>query len=285
MDPTSRILPVNGIRLHVVEAGPPDGPLVILLHGFPDFSWGWRHQLEPLAAAGYRVVVPDQRGYALSDKPRGPDAYRLDVLVADVIALADACGGGAFRLVGHDWGGIVAWETAIRYPERVEQLVILNAPHPDVGYRAVRRRPRQLLRSWYVGFFQIPGVPEFLLRLRRFALLRRALTGSARPGTFSQEELNRYVEAWSSPGTLTAMLNYYRALRRKARRVPAARVEPPTLILWGVRDRFLERVVAELSLDLCQNGRIQYFDTATHWVLLEEAPTVNAAVLGFFRVA
>lgn len=283
MDSVSRFYSVNGIRLHVVEAGPPDGPLVLLLHGFPDFSWGWRYQLEPLAAAGYRVVVPDQRGYAQSDKPRGLDAYRLDVLVADIVALAEACGGGRFRLVGHDWGGIVAWETAIRYPERVEQLVILNAPHPDIGYYVVRRQPRQLLRSWYVGFFQLPVVPEFLLRLRGFAFLRRALRASARPGTFSRDDLNRYIEAWSPPGTLTAMLNYYRALRRKAHRVPVARVASPTLILWGVRDAFLERIVAELSLRVCEEGLIQYVETATHWVLIEEATTVNAALLDFFR--
>ena len=141
VEATSRMVQVNGVELHVVEAGPEDGPLVILLHGFPDFWWGWRHQMEPLVKAGYRVVVPDQRGYNLSSKPKGVSSYHIDTLAADVAALADVYNAATFRLAGHDWGGIVAWWTGVRYPKRVERLVILNAPHPDVY-------PRLMLRRW-----------------------------------------------------------------------------------------------------------------------------------------
>lgn len=280
MNGTEKTFRVNGIRLHATEAGPPDGPLAILLHGFPEFRWGWRKQLDALANAGYRVLAPDQRGYHRSDKPPGLAAYHLDVLAADVLALADACGAATFRLVGHDWGGLVAWWVATRHPERVAQLAILNAPHPDAWRRLARRRLRQALKSYYVALFQLPFVPEWLLRAGGFGLLRRAMSGTARRGTFSAADLDRYAEAWAQPGALTAMLNYYRALRLP--RPPAARVKPETLVLWGVRDAFLERANAEASLRLCDRGTLIFRENATHWLHLEEADFVNAALLRFF---
>jgi pimeloyl-ACP methyl ester carboxylesterase len=174
-------LATNGIQLHAVEAGPRDGPLVILLHGFPEFWWGWRRQIEPLAAAGLHVLAPDQRGYNLSDRPAGVAAYDLDTLAADVIGLADAAGQRKVMLVGHDWGGLVAWWTASRHPHRVDRLVVLNAPHPAVMGAYMRRHPSQMLRSSYVGFFQLPFIPERLLAAGDFALMRRALRRSSRP--------------------------------------------------------------------------------------------------------
>jgi pimeloyl-ACP methyl ester carboxylesterase len=273
---------VNDIELHVVEAGPESGPLVVLLHGFPDFWWSWRRQVGPLAERGYRVVVPDQRGYDLSDKPSGVAAYALDNLVADVVGLADAYGRDSFNLAGHDWGGVVAWGTAIRHPERVARLVVMDAPHPDVWARQALRHPTQLLRSLYVAFFQLPRLPEALLRARNFAPLRRALTTTSRPGVFAPEDLDRYVAAWSQPGALTAMLNYYRALRRRPTvGATPARVRPPTLVVWGGRNAFLERHLFKASLDLCDRGAGLFLDDASHWVHLEEAKTVTAALLRF----
>ncbi len=154
----------NGVRLHVVQHGPVDGPLVILLHGFPEFWYGWRKQIPALAAAGYRVWAPDQRGYNLSDKPTGIDAYTLDQLVADVIGLIDAAGCDKVYLVGHDWGAAVAWWMALKYPQRVIKLVVSNVPHPIVMNRTVRRNFDQLRKSWYIFFFQIPWLPERLIR-------------------------------------------------------------------------------------------------------------------------
>lgn len=211
---------INGLRLHVEEAGPEDGPLLILLHGFPGFWWDWRHQIHALAAEGYRVLAPDMRGYNLSDKPRGLDSYCLGPLASDVIALAQSYGHSTFGLVGHDWGGVVAWWTSVRFPQQVERLVILNAPHPDVWRRLIRRLS-QLLRSTYVAFFQLPLLPEAMLRARRFALLRRALRRTSRAGAFTDEDIELYVQAWSQPGALSAMLNYYRALRRRPWSRPA----------------------------------------------------------------
>lgn len=215
---------VNGLWLHVVEAGPRDGPLLVLLHGFPEFWWAWRHQIAPLAEAGFHVAAPDLRGYNLSDAPRGIGSYRLDLLVADVLALADGLGAGRFDLVGHDWGGVIAWATAARHPDRIGRLVVLDAPNPDLLGQALKH-PTQALRSSYAAFFQLPLLPEALLGAFGFAGLRALMRGSARPDSFRPGDLDRYAAAWGQPGRLGAMLNYYRALRQR-RRPPGARAHP-----------------------------------------------------------
>jgi pimeloyl-ACP methyl ester carboxylesterase len=233
-----------------------------------------------LVAAGLRVAVPDQRGYNLSDKPRGARSYGLDTLAGDVVALADVYGRQRFHLVGHDWGGLVAWWAASRHPQRIERLVILNAPHPAVAGAYARRHPSQLLKSSYVGFFQLPLLPERMLAQDGFARMCRALRGSSRRGTFSDDDLARYRHAWAQPGALTGMLNWYRALRYRPT-MPNPRVNAPTLLLWGVRDRFLERGLAEASLALCQAGRPVWFEQATHWLHLEEANDVTDEMVEF----
>ena len=271
----------GAVMLHVVEAGPTDGPAVLLLHGFPDFWFGWRHQVAALAAAGYRVVVPDERGYNTSDKPDGVAAYRVDRLVADVVGLADALGLDRFHLVGHDWGGVVAWATAALHPARVERLAVLNAPHPATWGPYALRHPSQALRSLYVGLFQLPTLPEAMLSAGRYRALRRTLLESSRPGTFGATDLDRYVAAWSEPGALTAMINWYRALRYRASR-PLPRILAETLVLWGMEDRFLETPLAAEAARRCRSARVQYLQ-ASHWVQAEEPDTVNAALLSFFQ--
>jgi pimeloyl-ACP methyl ester carboxylesterase len=278
---SSSVRHVNGVDLHVLEAGPEEGPLVVLLHGFPDFNWGWRHQIEHLAEQGFRVVAPDQRGYNLSSKPRGIAAYHLDTLAADVIALVDCYNRPSFCLAGHDWGGVIAWWVAARYPNRVERVAILNAPHPDVFVRFLRRHPGQMVRSLYVAFFQLPFLPEALMKRNNCAMLRRALTRSSLPGAFSEDELKSYVEAWKQPGALTAMVNYYRALARRPWRRPA-RIHPRTLVLWGKQDVFLKSASATASLKLCDRGQIVFLERAGHWVQREEATTINEALTDFF---
>ena len=267
------------VRLHVVQAGPADGPLLILLHGFPEFWYGWKRQIEPLAQAGYRVWVPDQRGYNLSDKPTGLDGYSIDQLAADVIGLIDAAGQEKAIVVGHDWGAAVAWWVAIKHPERIERLVVLNVPHPAVMKRFVSRSLGQMLRSWYIGFFQLPWLPERLVRARNWAALVRTMRGSSRPGTFSDADLIQYRTAWSQPGAITAMINWYRAaLRRLPARSTSARVTVPTLLIWGTRDRFLKREMAQPSIDRCDNGRVVFLEKATHWVQHEEAERVTELI-------
>lgn len=274
------LVPTNGLRLHVVQCGPTDGPLVVLLHGFPEFWYSWRAQLPALAAAGYRVWAPDQRGYNLSDKPLEIKDYALPTLAADIIGLLDAAGHRQAFIIGHDWGGIVAWYLAAHYPQRVARASILNVPHPAVVARSLWRVPDQLLRSWYILFFQVPGLPEWLLRRRNWRWGAQALRRTSRPGTFGAAEVARYKVAWAQPGAVTAMVNWYRALRLSAG-AKWSRIGVPVQIIWGKRDAFLNAWLAEISLAQCQNGRLHYFPSATHWVQLEEGEAVNALLLSF----
>lgn len=270
----------NGLALFAVAAGPPDGPLVLLLHGFPEGAYGWRAQLGALAAAGYRVVAPDGRGYGRSAKPDGVRAYGLDRLVGDVVGLIAALGRDRAAIVGHDWGAIVAWMVAARHPSWATRLAILNVPHPATIGPFLRAHRSQWLRSWYIAFFQLPWLPEATLRAGNYAFLTRSLTGTSRPGTFSEAELARYRAAWAEPGALTAMLHWYRALVRFGGTSATPRVAVPTLILWGVHDRFLDRRLAAASLDWCDDGRLIELD-ASHWVQHEAATRVNGALVGW----
>ena len=279
-------VPTNGITLHVVQSGPKDGPVVVLLHGFPEFWYGWRKQITALAEAGYRVWAPDQRGYNLSDKPSGVADYKMTALVADVLGLLDAAGQERAFLVGHDWGAIVAWQLAFFHAARVTRVVILNVPHPRVMTQELRRSPRQLRKSWYMFFFQVPWLPEKLLGLRKFYLGEQTLLGTSRRGTFSAEDLGFYRAAWSRPHALTSMLNWYRAAARYFKQLkPPGRVQVPVHIIWGKRDTFLKSSLAQESLAWCEAGRLTYFNEATHWVQHEEAEAVNELVLGFFARA
>lgn len=279
----TRYLKVNGdITLHVVFAGPEDGAPVILLHGFPEFWYGWHNQIDVLAAQGYRVIVPDQRGYNLSDKPKGVRSYNLNALRDDVIGLMDALGYDKVRLVGHDWGGAVAWWTAITQPARLHKLGVLNLPHPLVFTRTVRSSFEQMRKSWYFGFFQLPAIPEAMLSRDDFRSMTEALIGSGKRTTFSQDDLAKYREAWGQSGALTAMINWYRAVVRHVPKVPLdIRVHVPTLLIWGAKDVALSVEMAQHSIDLCDHGRLEIIEDATHWVQHDAAERVNALLTEF----
>ncbi|HLX09392.1 MAG TPA: alpha/beta fold hydrolase [Thermoanaerobaculia bacterium] len=277
-----RTIATNGIRLHAVEAGPADGRLLILLHGFPELWASWRRHIEPLAAAGFRVLVPDQRGYNLSDKPRGIASYRLDRLARDVVGLIDDAGRERACLVGHDWGGAVAWWVGVNHPQRLERLALLNIPHPYVMRRHLRHDRAQIRKSWYIFFFQLPWLPEAYWRRRNWEAGVRALTVTSRRGTFSAADLAVYREAWSQPGAITGMIHWYRAaLRRPPPRPASPRVRVPVLLLWGKGDRFLGAEMAQPSIDLCDDGRLIYLD-ATHWLHHEEPAEVRQRLADFF---
>nr|WP_061936002.1 alpha/beta fold hydrolase [Aureimonas sp. AU22] len=274
-----RLINTGNVRLHVVEAGPLSGEPVVLLHGFPDFWIGWRAQIGALAAAGYRVVVPDQRGYNISSKPKGIRQYALPKLLDDLAGLADAMGLERLHLVGHDWGGIVAWSAGVVMPSCLASLTVLNAPHPEALFPYVLRSPSQILRSSYAAFFQFPIVPEALLRARQFALLVRAVERSSCPGAFTADDITAYRQAWEQPGAISAMLNWYRALRFRPQMTEP--IDVPTLVLWGMRDRFLEPGLARSSLAFCRDGELQTFSNATHWLQRDEPAAVSAAIIAF----
>ncbi len=273
----------GGVTLHAVVDGPPSSPVVLLLHGFPEFWYGWHRQIGPLAAAGFRVVVPDQRGYNLSSKPSGEAAYALTELDSDVIAIADQLGQEKIFLVGHDWGAAVAWSTALLHPQRVAKLVVLNVPHPSVLRKFLSTRLRQVLRSWYMFFFQLPWLPEAVFSAFNFHVGARSLLRSSRPGTFSAEDLAQYRAAWSQPGALTAMINWYRAIFRTRVKFPDKTVRVPTRILWGERDAFLLAEMAHESLRYCTSAELFTFADATHWLQHEEPARVSELLIDFFR--
>jgi len=277
-------LNTNGITLHAAEAGPETGPLVILLHGFPEFWFCWHRQIGPLAEAGFRVLAPDMRGYNLSDKPKGVEAYDLDELAKDVIGLADALGREKFFLVGHDWGAIVGWWTAQHYPERVSRFVSLSAGHPALWREGMETNPGQRRKSRYVRMMQIPWLPEFGVRLQKYRPLARAIQSTARKDTVKADELARYHEAWSKEGALTGGVNYYRAIYR--RRFPdyeSYRIKPPTLLIWGVKDIYGEADLVAASIGMCEQGKLVQLENATHWTLADEPERVNAMLVEFLK--
>jgi epoxide hydrolase 4 len=273
---------INGLRLHYVEAG--SGPLVILLHGFPEFWYSWRHQLPVLAAAGFRVVAPDLRGYGESDKPPGVQAYQIERLTGDVLGLIHHLGYTAAHIVGHDWGGGIAWMMPMHHPAAVERLAILNAPHPAIFFQQIRK-PWQLFKSWYIFFFQLPGLPEFLLRLGGFASLMRTFRSQpVRPGAFTPDDVERYRRAIARPGALTAAVNYYRAaFRRNRGRVPPGMkpIAQPTLVIWGERDHYLDARLLEGMEAWATNLRVERLADASHWVQNDAPERVNRLLVEF----
>jgi pimeloyl-ACP methyl ester carboxylesterase len=300
-----RMVRTNGVRLHCAVSG--EGPLVILLHGFPECWYSWRHQI-PALAERCRVVAPDLRGYNESEKPAGVAAYAMPELVADVEGLIDAFGGGDAAIVGHDWGGAVSWHFAMERPARTRRLAVLNCPHPAMMMQHLRENPRQLARSWYMFFFQIPRLPEFLLQLGHARPVARAIERSAvRRDDITEDDLRRLRDAAMHSGALRSALNYYRAafrdpqnaanlpppLRRflygdrplpPPRRTLAdwPRIAAPTLLIWGEQDVALDRALTEGMEPLFAGPfAVRYIPDSGHWVQQEQPALVTRWLLEF----
>jgi len=274
----TRKFDVQGLQLEAITAGPASGELVILLHGFPESGDAWRRQVPALAGAGLRVVAPHQRGYAGSSKPVSVLDYRLSRLTGDVLGLADALGAAQFSVVGHDWGAAIGWQLATLHADRLRRLVVLNGPHPGTVAQTTLRHPMQFLRSWYIGAFQVPFVPELLLRAGGHAMLRRTLETTSRPGAFDPALLHDYEAQWAQPHALASMLHWYRAIAFEPP-TPARPIDIPATVLWGEQDRFLERGLADAALALCRKGELVAFPQATHWLHHEEPDEVNRQLL------
>ena len=278
-------------QLHYEEEG--IGRAVMLLHGFPDGMPTWRAQRPALVAARYRVITPALRGYGQSGRPQGVHAYDVDLLVADVVALIRERGASPLAaLVGHDWGGAVAWRLAAQHPELLQRLIILNAPHPAIIARELRR-PAQLLKSWYTFFFQLPWLPERILAAADYRWLRHAIESNLQHGRLTEAEWVEHRSEIAVPGALTAALNYYRAagrrmlrqLREPEREGKGSTVETPTLVLWGERDPFLGSAMLRGLERWVPRLEIERFPKAGHWVHQDEAARINAAILDFLARA
>ena len=313
----------GGVRIHYVEQlptdseegggdDPHDAPLAVLLHGFPEFWWSWRLQIAALAADGYHVVAPDLRGYNLSDKPEAVEDYDVDLVVEDVRRLIADRGHERAVIVGHDWGGAVAWQFAMTHPEAVERLIVLNAPHPARMAEAFSGRPnlRQLGRSWYVFVFQIPRLPERWLAVNNYERIGLIFRDSAaHPEAFPPDVLQHYRKAAARPGALAGAINYYRAAMRRSTQDGSSRlrgrlkpllggvlphlfdndgeaeappersfprISAPTLLLWGERDTALGRELTE-GMDPLFSGpfEVLYLPDCGHWVQQECPEDVN----------
>lgn len=270
----------NGLGFHVAACG--EGRrLALCLHGFPESWYSWRHQLPLLAELGYLAWAPDLRGYGETERPVGTGAYAIERLLDDVAGLIDASGSESTVLLAHDWGGVIAWYFAMRRPRPLERLVIMNVPHPACMERALRTA-RQLLRSWYVLFFQLPVLPELVLRWRRAAVVGEMFRGMAvDKGRFPDAVLDVYRRNACAPGAATAMLNYYRALVRggggaRQRRLGYPVIDTPTLLLWGEQDAALGKETTYGTEAYVRDLTIRYLPPVSHWVQQEAPETVNA---------
>jgi epoxide hydrolase 4 len=281
---------VNGVRLHYVTAG--HGPLIIFLHGFPEFWYEWKAQL-PEFAKDHRAVAPDMRGYNLSEKPASVDSYEMSNLAEDVRALAEHLGYKKFILVGHDWGGGVAWSFAIAHPEYLSKLVIVNCPHPAILARELASNPAQQKASQYMLLFRGPQAEQMLSANNYAALVDGVLGDGLKSGAFTEADKQAYIAAWSQPGALTGGLNYYRAANLgppapDAPALPAADsdsmvVKVPTLVIWGEKDTALltgnlegmDKFVPDLTVKRIPDG--------SHWVIHEKPALVNEYIREFIR--
>ena len=283
-----QFIQANGIRMHYVTAG--QGDLVVLLHGFPQFWYAWRHQI-PLLAQHFKVVVPDLRGYGQTDKPDKVSDYRSSVIAADISSLIQALGYKKAHVAGHDWGGGIAWQMALEHPEVIDRLAVLNCPHPAAFAKALRSNYKQMGRSWYIFFFQIPYLPELTFKVFGKTILKSIMRGSAiRKDTFTDEDLEQYWKALQEPGAITAAFNYYRAAFRHLPQAKTSagssqkKITSPTLLIWGENDTALGK---ELTYDMepyfNSAFKIEYVPNCSHWVVEEQPELVNKLLIQHFN--
>lgn len=267
-------LETNGVRLHYVTQG--SGPLMLFLHGFPEFWYSWRHQISAFAQ-DYTVVALDLRGYNDSEKPKDTAAYAMSALVEDVAGTIRTLGDGPCILVGHDWGGAITWSFAYAHPEMLSRLIVMNLPHP-AKFAEGLRTPQQLLRSWYIGLFQLPLLPELLLQAGDYAAIRAAFRAQAvNPNAFTDADLDAYAAAAAKPGALTAMLNYYRNLLPSGGLLNRTwdKLDIPTLLIWGENDAALGKELTDGTEQYVSNLTLRYIPNCSHWVQQEQPELVN----------
>lgn len=282
----SRIIELEKIDLHVLEAGDPVNPTIVFLHGFPEYNAMWAHQLDYFSALGYHVLAPDMRGFNRSEKPKKVSDYAVHELARDVKALVGHFDKDQFSLVGHDLGGMVAWHLSIVFPEMLDKVVIINMPHMDAYRNQGLRNLTQLARSWYVFFFQLPFIPEQVARLSNYKILANSMQSTSISGTFSDEDIDLLIESWKHENAFGTMLNVYRAALRHRfdyRNYQKGRVPVPLKIIWGEKDQFLIKKLADYSVEYCDHGELEYWEDATHWIVKEMPGLINKSIRRFLE--
>ena len=263
----------NGVNLHYVTQG--SGPLMLMLHGFPEFWYSWRYQI-PEFASNFKVVAPDLRGYNDSDKPQSQSAYAINELVRDVEGIITGLGYEKCVLVAHDWGGGIAWNFAYNYPQMLERLIIMNCPHL-AKFSEGLRTPQQLLRSWYMFFFQLPVIPELFLQAQDYQFIENAFKGMAiNKSAFSSYDIDAYKNAIAKRGASTAAINYYRNLfNSQFFNQNSSILEVPTLMIWGEEDTALGKELTYGTESYVEDFQIKYIPNCSHWVQQEQPELVN----------
>lgn len=285
---------VNGIEMHYAEAG--SGPLVVLLHGFPEFWYAWAEHMEMLADEDYRVVAPDLRGYNRTDRPEGISSYTLPTLADDVIELIESLDDDEVILVGHDWGGIVAWRVASERPDLLSDLVTVNGPHPAISLRELQK-PSNLPTAWYFFFYQLPAVPELLMKADDFSLMESAFrSDTTTDDAFSEAEIDRYKQMMADPGLFSAAINYDRGLfrvlvqERFGSLIPGMdddpivtdmHIEVPSLVLWGLQDSYYHPEMLDGLDEWVEELTVETYPDASHWLPAEYPEEVVDQITAF----
>lgn len=275
---------IGNVTIHLAECGPDSGKLMLFLHGFPENWYAWKNQLHYFGSKGFKAVAIDQRGYNLSSKPNNIHDFRIDILAIDVFKIIKNYFHRKTAIViGHDWGANVAWWTALRFPEIVEKLIIINVPHPIVMKKTMNNNFHQMLSSWYIYFYQIPIIPEFFMSINHGLLLASMIRSSANKNAFDHKILSYYRNSWSKK-TVTAMINWYRGMKLGSdKKLRSIKVQPEVLVLWGLKDRFIRKENIVPSLKLCTKASCKIYPNNTHWVIHEASDKVNNRILAFIQ--
>jgi len=283
--PVSNFLELPQGKMHYKSAGNAENETIVFLHGFPEFWYSWRKQITHFANK-YQVIAPDLRGYNKSFKPKKVSDYKIDAIARDVLELIDHLGKQTVILVGHDWGAAIAWHLSLLYENRFSKVVILNVPHPQVFRRTLFTNFKQLRKSWYMFFFQLPGLPHWYLSKNDFQRGIKMFAESSNENSFTPEDLQQYKAAWANENALKYMIMWYKAMLRYPGAIKAyknKKVNIPLKIIWGMLDVALEASMAKESLKFCTQGELTYIENATHWVNQDCPEQVNQLIDEFLK--
>jgi pimeloyl-ACP methyl ester carboxylesterase len=271
-----KYIDINGIKLHTVIIG--NGEPIFLLHGFPDFWYGWKNVISGLKDE-FKLIVPDTRGINLSDKPESIDNYKIDILIEDVKALATKLNIDKFTLVGHDWGGAIAWAFGSKYPKLLKKLIIINAPHPALFRKKIEKNAKQRRSSGYIFQLLKPGGEQSLLKNDMMGLKAAVFGTTKKKDAFTEEDKQKYIESWSRPNSILCGVNYYRANRRIEQ--SSGIIDVPTLVIHGMKDNFVRAIVLEGLPEYVKKLKIVKAENSSHWVMHDDPELVISSIRDF----